>query len=105
MSFVSFLRSIYNVDTLDTRFTTPSTVPYKPESSPSSDGRINDPLSGAESRRDAAAENIKRAEPSKWRSPEFILYYLILLFIIPNMFWVAYDVSRRMYMELGYGCS
>lgn len=92
MSLVAFLRSIYDVDTLDTRFTTPSTVPYK--AAPSKHDRGNGELSGADARRDAAAEISKRAEPSKWRTPEFFFYYFVLITVVPYMFWVAYDVSR-----------
>lgn len=96
MSLFSFLRSIYNVDTLDTRFTTPSTVPYKPEiASSKAASRSNGTLGDTDSRRDATAEIIKRAEPSKWRTPEFYIYYFIFLTVVPYMFWVAYDVSRR----------
>lgn len=97
MSLFSFLRSIYDVDTLDTRFTTPSTVPYKPDTpSSKAGGRSNGTLGHADSRRDAAADIVKRAEPSKWRSPEFFVYYFVFLTVVPYMFWVAYDVSRRM---------
>ena len=101
MSLFSFLRSLYDVDTLDTRFTTPSTVPYKPAlPRPGAGGRSNgspgrEALLSADSRRDGAADIIKRAEPSKWRTPEFYFYYFIFLTVVPYMFWVAYDVSRR----------
>ncbi|CAK7198679.1 glycerol transporter [Sporothrix eucalyptigena] len=98
MSLFTFLRSLYNVDTLDTRFTTPSTVPYKPAPQNESAGRSNGTLgNGAlstDSRRDGAADIIKRAEPSKWYTPEFYVYYFIFLTVVPYMFWVAYDVSR-----------
>ncbi|KAL1903163.1 glycerol transporter [Sporothrix stenoceras] len=94
MSLFSFLRSIYDVDTLDTRFTTPSTVPYKQDTPSSKAAGHNGTLGHADSRRDAAAEIVKRAEPSKWRTPEFFVYYFIFLTVVPYMFWVAYDVSR-----------
>ncbi len=84
MGLLAFFRSIYNVDTLDTRFTTPSSVPYKTvvDARGDKDGRLQNALD-------------KRAEPPKWNTPEFYLYYLVFLVCVPYMFWIAYDVSRR----------
>ncbi|AEO54054.1 hypothetical protein MYCTH_2296135 [Thermothelomyces thermophilus ATCC 42464] len=76
---LSFLSSIYDLETLDTRFTTPSSVPYR---------AANDKREG-----DRAVAD-KRVEPPKWRTPEFYFYYLVFLVVVPYMFWVAYDVSR-----------
>ncbi|KAK4252230.1 MBOAT, membrane-bound O-acyltransferase family-domain-containing protein [Corynascus novoguineensis] len=76
---LSFLSSLYDLETLDTRFTTPSSVPYR---------AAND------KREDDKAVADKRAEPPKWRTPEFYFYYLVFLVVVPYMFWVAYDVSR-----------
>jgi len=84
MGLVSFFRSVYDLDTLDTRFTTPSTVPYKTvvgtRDAPNRDDALRKPAPGA--------------QPSKWLTPEFICYYIFLSGIIPYMFWTAYDVSR-----------
>ena len=77
---LSFLRSLYDLDTLDTRFTTPSSVPYR---------------ASLDKREDDAKVPDKRAERPKWNTPEFYLYYLVFLVVVPYMFWVAYDVSRR----------
>ncbi|KAK3301031.1 MBOAT, membrane-bound O-acyltransferase family-domain-containing protein [Chaetomium fimeti] len=76
---LSFLASLYALDTLDTRFTTPSSVPYRV----ATDKREDD---------DKVVD--KRVEPPKWKSLEFYLYYLVFLIVVPYMFWVAYDVSR-----------
>jgi hypothetical protein len=81
----SFLRSVYGLDTLDTRFTTPSSVPYKTVIE-SRDGN---------GKRDAREKPDSRAQPSKWGTPEFIVYYVIFVVTVPYMFWIAYDVSRR----------
>lgn len=78
---LSFLASIYDLDTLDTRFTTPSSVPYRAAA-------------------DAPVKPDPRAEPSKWATPEFYLYYLVFVTVVPYMFWVAYDVSRRRFFLL-----
>ncbi|KAK4239908.1 putative glycerol transporter protein [Achaetomium macrosporum] len=76
---LSFLASVYDLDTLDTRFTTPSSVPYR----------------AAIGKREDDAKPDKRAEPSKWGTLEFYVYYLVFLTAVPYMFWIAYDVSRR----------
>ncbi|CAK7567616.1 MAG: glycerol transporter [Sporothrix epigloea] len=99
MSLLQFLRNLYDVDTLDTRFTTPSTVPYKPSLPRTGTGNRKDDQPGrtalsTDSRRDGTLSIIERSEPSKWRTPEFYVYYFLFLVIVPYMFWVAYDVSR-----------
>jgi hypothetical protein len=83
---LSFLGSIYDLDTLDTRFTTPSSVPYR---------------AALDKREDDSKVADKRVEPSKWNTPEFYLYYLVFVIVVPYMFWVAYDVSRRRYSLSG----
>ncbi len=86
MGLFSFLRSVFDLDNLDTRFTTPSSVPYR---------------TLAEARREAIARGERatrpdpKAQPSKWGTPEFYLYYLVFIVAVPYMFWVAYEVSRR----------
>lgn len=77
---LGFLSSLYDLDTLDTRFTTPSSVPYR---------------AATDKREDDEKVADKRADPPKWKSLEFYLYYLVFLTVVPYMFWVAYDVSRR----------
>lgn len=81
MGTLSLLSSIYRLENLDTRLVTSSTTPYKA------------PADGAAPRkgRDGAEA---RVQPSRWNSLEFYGYYLFLFFLIPYMFWVAYDVSR-----------
>ncbi|KAJ0336805.1 hypothetical protein COL922a_007494 [Colletotrichum nupharicola] len=82
---LTFLKSIYDLDNLDTRFTNSSSVPYKTviESR-------NDPAQSKES----ASKAQSRAQPSKWRQPEFIVYLAYIAGVIPYMFWVAWGVSR-----------
>lgn len=85
MGLLSSVRGIYSLDTLDTRFTTPSTVPYDTAVSAGE---------GTNGKRGVYNKPDKRAQPPKWKTPEFILYYLFLGVIIPCMFWIAYDVSK-----------
>lgn len=85
MGLLSLVRGIYSLDTLDTRFTTPSTVSYSTAVEARSDRN---------GKREAYNSPDKRAQPSKWRTPEFFLYYLVIAVAVPYMFWIAYDVSR-----------
>lgn len=85
MGLTSLLGGIYDLDTLDTRFTSSSSAPYKTVIEARNDpARSREPPNKAQS----------RAEPSKWNTPEFYLYYLVVAVALPCMFWVAYDVSR-----------
>lgn len=85
MGPLSFLKSVYDIDNLDTRFTTPSSVPYKTVV------ESRDTLTGKR-----AVKPDPKAQPPKWRTPEFFLYFIVFLILVPWMFWIAYDVSRRM---------
>jgi hypothetical protein len=98
MSIFSYIRSIYALDTLDTRFTNSSAIPYKAVA----DGRAgsaavaakrDDSVPGVGVKTDHSGRPI--AQPSKWKTPEFYFYYFIFIITVPYMFWVAYDVSRR----------
>ncbi|KAL9479897.1 hypothetical protein ACSS6W_004683 [Trichoderma asperelloides] len=86
MGVLSYLRKVYDLDTLDTRFTSPSSAPYQTVI----DAR-GDPIA----EREAAAKARSSAPPPKWRTPEFFLYYLVFIVVVPYMFWIAYDVSKR----------
>jgi hypothetical protein len=84
MGLLSSLRGIYSLDTLDTRFTTPSSISYRTAVESRVDGN---------GKTEAYNKPDKRAQPPKWRTPEFFLYYFVLLLAVPYMFWVAYCVS------------
>ncbi len=86
MGMFSYLRSVYDLDTLDTRFTTPSTVPYK---------TVVDSRNNPNGTEDELKKPAKGAQPSKWNTPEFYLYCLVISFAVPYMLWTAYDVSRE----------
>ena len=87
MGLSSFFRNIYTLDTLDTRFTISSSIPYKTVI----DSR-DDPATS-----NAPAEQVRsKAQLSKWDTPEFYFYYIAFILAVPYMFWTAYDVSRRM---------
>lgn len=86
MGLSSYLRKVYDLDTLDTRFTSSTSVPYQTVIDARDDPAVE---------REAAARARSSAPPPKWRTPEFFLYYMVFIVVVPYMFWVAYDVSRR----------
>lgn len=87
MSPLSFLRRVYTLDTLDTRFTTSATASYRTVVDARGD---SDPP-------DAQKERVARgASPSRWKTPEFLFYAVFVALCLPLMCWVAYTVSRRM---------
>ncbi|KAH9989366.1 MBOAT-domain-containing protein [Xylariaceae sp. FL0662B] len=88
MGVLSFLRATYDLDTLDTRFTNPSSIPYK---------TVIEARDDATASKERAAKwnsSSQPSQPSRWSTPEFYLYYIVLVLAIPSMFWVAYDASR-----------
>lgn len=97
MGLFSYVKSIYALDTIDTRFTSSSTTPYKAVI----DAR-NDPATSGSKRDDSVpgigvkTDRLGRpvAQPSKWGTLEFYFYYFVFLTVVPYMFWIAYDVSR-----------
>jgi hypothetical protein len=97
MSLFSFIRSVYSLDTLDTRFTSDAAVPYVAISSnpidPVQQVKKNDPPPGVPVIREKTGDPV--AQASRWRTPEFFLYYVAFIITVPYMFWVVYDVSRR----------
>jgi D-alanyl-lipoteichoic acid acyltransferase DltB (MBOAT superfamily) len=89
--------AIYDVDTVDTRLTTPAGSSYRvARAAVSDDGGTG---AGAVGTKDKALDQQQararaRATPPRWRSPEFYLYYVVGAFVLPYMFWVPYSVSR-----------
>ncbi|KAI1338845.1 MBOAT family protein [Xylariaceae sp. FL0016] len=87
MGVLSFFRNIYDLDTLDTRFTNPSSTPYKTVIEARDDVV-------ASKERAAKWNSQASASPSRWKTPEFIPYLLVVGWVIPYMLYVAYDASR-----------
>ncbi|KAH9903811.1 MBOAT-domain-containing protein [Xylariomycetidae sp. FL2044] len=85
MGLLSFLRSTYDLDTLDTRFTNPASIPYK---------TVIEARDDAIASREAPTKANSKASPSRWNTPEFYLYFLVVGFSIPYMFWVGYGASQ-----------
>lgn len=94
MSFLFWLRRLFSLDTLDTRFTVSSTTPLKVagDSLPERNDTRTDRVGGG-SKAESSGKGNGEAGP-KWWTREFILYYAILSFAIPMMFKAAIEVSR-----------
>ena len=84
MQLLYWLRQLYSLDTLDTRFTASADTPTRV----AADTR---PPSKKDGRAKAIANG---ASPSKWNTPEFYFYYVVHLIVVPMMFKTAMDVSQ-----------
>lgn len=93
MGLLSFFTSVYDADTLDTRFTTSATVPYQ---------TVIDARSDPVMKTEPLSADRGRAQKAKWKTPEFYIYYCVFLFAIPYIFYVVYDVSRCMILSICY---
>lgn len=83
LSLLSWLRRIYSLDTLDTRFTSSATTPAN-----AADTR---PPSANDARANAIAQ---KAPAPLWRTPEFFIYYLFFITLVPLMFKTVIDASK-----------
>ncbi|KAH1495364.1 hypothetical protein LV164_002185 [Aspergillus fumigatus] len=84
-SILSWFRRLYSLDTLDTRFTSSATTSLKA----AADTR---PPSAKDARANAIANG---ASPPNWRTPEFFVYYLVFLTVVPMMFKTVIDASKE----------
>lgn len=86
MGLLSLVRNVYDLDTLDTRFTSSTSVPYQT----TIDAR-SDPAASKESSKKVQGAT----QPPKWHTLEFKYHYVIIAYAVVSMFWVAYGVSTR----------
>lgn len=88
MAFVEYFKRLYSLDTLDTRFTDTSRTQSR-----QTKGDVQGQIDPAK----AIAKNVdSNAVPSpRWESTEFYIYYVFFILVVPMMFKVSYDVSKR----------
>ncbi|KAL5000369.1 MBOAT, membrane-bound O-acyltransferase family-domain-containing protein [Aspergillus recurvatus] len=86
LPFLSWLRRLYSLDTLDTRFTVPANVPVKIAAEDTRSGSAKD------ARSNAIANS---ASPPRWGTLEFFVYYMIFFVAVPLMFKTVVDVSQE----------
>ena len=83
-ALLSWLRHLYSLDTLDTRFTSSATTP----ANAAVDAR-------PPSAKDASANAVAQSAPAPlWRTPEFFVYYLFFITLVPLMFKTVVDASK-----------
>lgn len=85
LSFLSWLRRLYSLDTLDTRFTVPANVPVKIAAEDTRSGSAKDARSNAVT---------NSASPPRWATLEFYVYYMVFIVAVPLMFKTVIDVSQ-----------
>ncbi|RYP54787.1 hypothetical protein DL768_000515 [Monosporascus sp. mg162] len=89
MGVLSFLRKTYDLDTLDTRFTNSSSVPYK---------TVIDSRDDATSSKERASRWNSSSTWPRPSTPEVYLYILLIGAATPYMFWgVQKDTSDAQY--------
>ncbi len=91
MHWILFLRNLYSLETLDTRFAQSASTPPKRGDT---ELRTQQQLRSSKPKGDAVGSYADGAQPPRWNTPEFYAYYLVLLFAIPMMFKAVYEVSQ-----------
>ncbi|KAL8960727.1 MAG: hypothetical protein Q9193_002615 [Seirophora villosa] len=102
MSLLSYSKRLFSLDTLDTRFTGSSWPPSSTSSSSEKPQRIDpaksvtglDAQDGVSKAGQPQGKGKDNAEPSKWATPEFFLYYIVIGTAVPLMLKSVYDVSQ-----------
>ena len=88
MNPISFLRQLYSLDTLDTRFTTSIRTPLKVADA--------DPAQALKPEDEKTSAPLPTgASSSRWKTPEFYFYALVFILVVPQMFKAVVDVSQR----------
>ncbi|EEH19346.1 hypothetical protein PABG_01665 [Paracoccidioides brasiliensis Pb03] len=119
MGLLYWLRKLYSLDTLDSRFTVSANTPLK--SAYSTESRISSTSNGgleptvsrwlasgsengmqtrtqAQSGEDCGSPSSGpslTASPPRWNTVEFYVYYIAFLLAVPMMFKTVYDVSKE----------
>ncbi|KAI0909212.1 MBOAT, membrane-bound O-acyltransferase family-domain-containing protein [Ustulina deusta] len=95
MGAFSFLRNIYDLDSLDTRFTVSSNTPYTTVVEARSDAAAASKERAAKwNSRPSSSSSSSSSSKSRWNTPEFYLYYIVFVVAVPSMFRIAYDASK-----------
>ncbi|KAB8532590.1 hypothetical protein FH972_025535 [Carpinus fangiana] len=86
-------RRLYSQDTIDTRLTTSSKTPIQPAT-------VGDASKGAQRNGTLQQRDVQsRAPPSKWMTPEYIFYIIVVSIAVPWMTYVPYTVSKASHPE------
>jgi len=89
--WLKYIRQLYSLDTLDTRFIVPATHPPKE----ALELRELDPGTPLPERNgQAKGREEERLEPSRWNTSEFYFYIAVLAYAIYFMFAKNVEVSK-----------
>ena len=91
---LKFLRELYSLDTLDTRFIVPATAPPKEaleEAKLDPAGPL--PVQNGRSKSRDAGDTV---QPPRWNTPEYYFYYVAVGLSVLTMFKLVLDVSQSM---------
>ena len=88
MNPISFLRQLYSLDTLDTRFTTSSKTPLK--------AAVSDSNRGTSPHGEKSDPSLPAGvSPPRWKTLEFYFYAMVFVLVVPQMLKAVIDVSQR----------
>lgn len=90
-----FLRQLYSLDTLDTRFVVPATAPPK-EALKEAELDPVGPLP-IQNEKGKSRDSGNDVQPSRWNTPEFYVYYVSIAASIFMMFKLNLDCSKGTY--------
>lgn len=89
---LQFMRHLYSLDTLDTRFVVPATAPPKEALEQAErDAAAPRPVQSVKARCGNAGDS---PQPARWRTPEFCFYYVSIAASIYFIIKLVYDVSK-----------
>ena len=89
---LSYIRQLYSLDTLDTRFVVPATVPPKEALEEANVDPAN-PLPASDGK-DKSRNGANGVQPPRWRTNEFYFYYAVISASVFFMFKLVIDCSK-----------
>lgn len=100
MTILAYVKRLFSLDTLDTRFSNPSkshssNVTNEPLLSDPSQSPSNHVSHEFQSQKSETIQYNDGSSMSRWKSSEFKFYAVVFLVAIPLMFKSVYDVSNR----------
>jgi hypothetical protein len=99
---LSYIRQLYSLDTLDTRFVVPATSPPKEALEEAKVDPANPyPISNGRDKTRNANDNV---QPPRWRTNEFYFYYVVISASVFFMFKLVIDCSKGQSYLLLYAC-
>lgn len=93
---LSFIRHLYSLDTLDTRFVVPATSPPKEALQVLKEATLDpaSPNSTTPPNRTDRSNTADHIQPPRWRTNEFYLYYIVISASVFFMFKLVLDCSK-----------